>query len=414
MPKAIVIDPSEKRKHSILQLGDIPINQYQANAAAELKRYGPERLRRVLADMLLVREFETMLQLIKTQGSYQGIEYNHLGPAHLSIGQESLVVGQCLALKVEDFIFGSHRSHGEILAKCCAAIQELSDERLLELMKGYFGGALLKVVEKDAKGSVKDLAMDFMLYGVLAEIFGRANGFNQGMGGSMHAFFAPFGSMPNNAIVGGSADIAVGSALFKRINRQPGIVIANIGDASSACGPTWEALCLASMDQYRTLWDPKLGGAPPMVFNFINNFYGMGGQPEGETMGFGMLARIGAGVNPDRLHAERVDGYNPLAVADAFSRKKEICLAGKGPVLLDTITYRFSGHSPSDASSYRTKEEVELWKQQDCIAGYTSYLQAQKLLSDSELEAMQASVTSLVTKALRLAASLEISPGSHQ
>ncbi|GAI64199.1 unnamed protein product, partial [marine sediment metagenome] len=70
------------------------------------------------------------------------------------------------------------------------------------------------------------------LYGVLAEIFGRANGFNKGLGGSMHVFFAPLGSMPNNAIVGGAADISVGAALFKRINRKPGMVICNIGDGS--------------------------------------------------------------------------------------------------------------------------------------------------------------------------------------
>ena len=159
----------------------------------------------------------------------------------------------------------------------------------------------------------------------------------------MHAFFPPFGVMPNNAIVGGSADIATGAALFKRVNRRPGIVIANIGDASMGCGPVWEAMMFAAMDQYRTLWPEDVGGAPPMLFNFMNNFYGMGGQPVGETMGFGVLARVGLGINPDAMHAERVDGYNPLAVADAVARKKALLLAGQGPVLLDTVTYRFSG-----------------------------------------------------------------------
>ncbi len=168
-----------------------------------------------------------------------------------------------------------------------------------------------------------------MLYGTLAEIFGRATGFNKGMGGSMHAFFPPFGVMPNNAIVGGSGDIAVGAALFKRINRKPGIVIANIGDASMGCGPVWEGMMLAAMDQYRTLWPEEIGGAPPMLFNFMNNFYGMGGQPVGETMGFGVLARVGLGVNPEAMHAERVDGYNPLAVADAIERKQQD--PGRGP-----------------------------------------------------------------------------------
>ena len=180
--------------------------------------------------------------------------------------------------------------------------------------------------------------------------------------------------MPNNAIVGGSGDIAVGAALYKRINRKPGIVIANIGDASMGCGPVWEGMMLAAMDQYRTLWPEEIGGAPPMLFNFMNNFYGMGGQPVGETMGFGVLARVGLGVNPEAMHAERVDGYNPLAVADAIERKQQILAEGRGPVLLDTITYRFSGHSPSDAMAYRTKEELDLWREQDSIIGYGEYL----------------------------------------
>ncbi len=92
----------------------------------------------------------------------------------------------------------------------------------------------------------------------------------------MHAFFTPFGSMPNNAIVGGSAGISAGSALFKRINRKPGIVICNLGDGSMGCGPVWEALTIASMDQYHTLWDKNVGGAPPILFNFLDNIYGMG------------------------------------------------------------------------------------------------------------------------------------------
>src|SRR3989337_3302312 len=102
------------------------------------------------------------------------------------------------------------------------------------VIKNYFDGRCLSNVEKDAEGSVKGLAVDFLLYGTLAEIFGREAGFNKGMGGSMHAFFPPFGVYPNNAIVGGSADIALGAALFKKINHRPGIVVANIGDASSS------------------------------------------------------------------------------------------------------------------------------------------------------------------------------------
>jgi 2-oxoisovalerate dehydrogenase E1 component len=410
MPKSIVVDPRETRAAGKLTFTDIPLNAYTPNVKKELEKHGRDALVRAYRDMVLIREFETMLNTIKTKGAYQGIAYDHLGPAHLSIGQESAVVGQCMPLGIEDFIFGSHRSHGEIIAKCLSAAAKLPETQVSTVMESYFGGAPLRVVQKGVSGPVRELAVDYILYGVLAEIFARETGFNKGLGGSMHAFFAPFGSMPNNAIVGGSADIAVGAALFKRINRKPGVVIANIGDGSSSCGPVWEAMMVAAMDQYRTLWPKDVGGAPPILFNFFNNFYGMGGQTLGETMGFKVLARIGAGVNPEQMHAERVDGYNPLAVADAIERKKKILLEGRGPVLLDVVTYRYSGHSPSDASSYRTKEEVALWQDVDCIKSFGQYLVAGTIAKADELEAIQKSALDRLRRITELAVSLEISP----
>ncbi|MCP4395999.1 MAG: dehydrogenase [bacterium] len=410
MPKSIVVDPKEVRKAQKLKIRDIPINQYKANFKKELKTFGKDGLRQIYVDMLFIREFESMLNSIKTQGAYQGIEYDHKGPAHLSMGQESAVVGQCMFLDSDDLIFGSHRSHGEILAKCFSAIHKSDDESLMKIMQDFMGGECLKVVEQGRHHSVKDLAVDYVIYGTLAEIFARDTGFNRGLGGSMHAFFPPFGSMPNNAIVGGSGDVCVGGALFKRINRKPGIVIGNIGDASMGCGPVWEGISLAAMDQYRTLWDKEVGGTPPILFNFFNNFYGMGGQTSGETMGYNILARVGAGVNPENMHAERVDGYNPLAVADAITRKKKILLEGRGPVLLDTITYRLSGHSPSDASSYRSKEELELWQEADCIKAYAAYLKENGILSDADIAEYQEIAIEKISIATRLASSLEISP----
>jgi 2-oxoisovalerate dehydrogenase E1 component len=410
MPKSIVVDPKVVRRAGRIEIPPIPVNQYVPDLKKEEKKYGKKRLAKMYQDMVLIREFESMLAAIKTQGEYRGIKYDYKGPAHLSLGQESAAVGQCLLLDSNDFIFGSHRSHGEILAKCFSASDKLEEQSLLAVLKQYMGGRILSVVEKGADGSVRDLAIDYVLYGTLAEIFGRETGFNRGMGGSMHAFFAPFGSMPNNAIVGGSGDIAVGAALFKRINRRPGIVLANIGDASSACGPVWEGIMVAAMDQYRRLWDKEVGGAPPILFNFFNNFYGMGGQPEGETMGFGMLARLGAGVNPEALHAERVDGYNPLAVADAVERKKKILLEGRGPALLDVITYRLTGHSPSDSGSYRTKEELALWEQEDCIKGFGEYLTAGGVLSEQVMTRIKEEAVQRVSRALSLAISPELSP----
>ena len=330
MPKSILIDPNKIRKPGVLKFKDIQLNQYKSDFKKEVKKYGKEKLKQVLVDMLLIREFETALNKIKTEGAYLGIEYNHKGPAHLSMGQEAAAVGQALTLDKDDLIFGSHRSHGEILAKSFSAIAKTNDNELHQIMKTYMNGEVLKIVENSKHSDSKDLAYDFIIYGVMVEIFAKVTGFHKGLGGSMHAFFAPFGSMPNNAIVGGSADIAAGAALFKRVNKKHGLVISNIGDGASACGPTWEALALASMDQYRTLWGNDNGGAPPIIFNYFNNFYGMGGQTFGETMGFGTLARIGAGVNEDQLHSERVDGYNPLAVADAIERKRKISRKNHG------------------------------------------------------------------------------------
>jgi 2-oxoisovalerate dehydrogenase E1 component len=410
MPKTMNIDPAEVRKGGKIKIQDIPVNQYQADFAAEQKAYGNDGLKSVFYHMVMIREFETALDLIKKNGSYEGIEYNHKGPAHLSIGQEAASVGQSLTLGADDFIFGSHRSHGEILAKSFSAIEKLDEGRLENIMKDFLGGDVLAVVEKEKFSSVRDLAENFILFGTYAEIFARRNGFNRGLGGSMHTFFIPFGSMPNNAIVGGSADIAAGSALFKRVNRKPGIVIANIGDASMGCGPVWEAMTMAAMKQYRTLWDPEVGGAPPVMFNFFNNFYGMGGQTHGETMAWDMLARVGAGVNENNLHAERVDGYNPLAVADAVSRKRKVLEKGEGPVLMDTITYRISGHSPSDASSYRSKEEIDSWLQADAIDAYGEYLMDNKVVSESDLQAMRDRVKEKVIKAVSLATDEDRAP----
>jgi len=236
-------------------------------------------------------------------------------------------------------------------------------------MESHFDGITFAPVKNGHTGTVKELGIKFLIYGTLAEIFARETGFNKGLGGSMHAFFTPFGVYPNNAIVGGSGDIAVGAALYKKVNRKSGIVVANIGDASMACGPVWEGLTFATMDQFNELWEGDMKGGLPLIINIMNNQYGMGGQTCGETAGYTIAARIGAGLNEDQLHAERVDGYNPLAVIDAYKRKRKILEEKRGPVLLDVLTYRYSGHSPSDASSYRSKEEVEAWEAQgfDCL-----------------------------------------------
>ena len=410
MPKVEFIDPKLERKSGQIKLDPIPVNQYSKSIEDEKVNFSKDEFLKIYRDMVIIREFETMLNEIKVSGEYHEIPYNHPGPAHLSIGQEASAVGMAYLLDENDYIFGSHRSHGEILAKGLSVINKWNDDRLMSVMKAYWDGATLKPVEKNHQGSVNDLAIDFLLYGTLAEIFARETGFNKGLGGSMHAFFTPFGVYPNNAIVGGSGDIAVGGALFKKVNKKPGIVVANIGDASMGCGPVWEGMVFSSMDQFRLLWEGEHKGGLPIIFNFMNNQYGMGGQTKGETMGYDVLARVGAAFAPYQMHAERIDGYNPLAVIDAYRRKRQILEEKKGPVLLDTLTYRYSGHSPSDASSYRTKEEVEAWQSVDSIIGYGESLVSTGVCTQADLDDIKALAVSKVEKVLKLSIDDAISP----
>jgi 2-oxoisovalerate dehydrogenase E1 component len=413
MPKSQMLYPEQLRKPGFIEFERTPINQYSKTVKEELQRYEGEDLLRMHRDMVLIRTFETMLNDIKLRHSYQGIECIHNGPAHLSIGQEAAAVGQAFHLGIDDHIYGSHRSHGEILAKGLSAIEKLDDTCLMDIMQTYFDGSTLRRVEKDVRGTVKDLAIDYLLYGTLAEILGREAGFNKGMGGSMHASFPPFGIYPNNAIVGGSADISVGAALYKKVNNKSGIVIGNIGDAASACGPVWEGLCLATMGQYKQLWDKEHRGGLPLIINFYNNFYGMGGQTCGETMGFDILARIGAALNPEQMHSERIDGYNPLAVADAILRKKEVIENGDGPVLLDTVTYRYSGHSPSDQSSYRERSEIEAWQRQDPIIHFAAELIEAGICDQSALDQIDKEVNEFVMEACKKASDVNLSPRTN-
>jgi 2-oxoisovalerate dehydrogenase E1 component len=371
MAKELLIDPEVVRAKAEVELGSIPINAYQPDLQQERALYGDEGLDRIGRDMLLVREFELMLNAIKREGSYLGVPYIHAGPAHLSIGQEAEAVGQAFTLGIEDKVFGSHRSHGEVIAKGLSAIAGSDEDFLHDAFSSWSEGVIWQVVEKRlADPDFEQQAINYLLYGMTAETFGRRTGFNRGLGGSMHAFFPPFGIYPNNAIVGGSAPLATGAALYNRLQVQPGLVVASIGDASTGTGPVWESFNFAAMAQLKTLMDPEHRGGLPVIFFIVNNFYGMGGQTIGETMAYERLARIGAGINPENMHAQTIDGNNPLAVIDAMITARQHIQRGDGPVLIDCQTYRLSGHSPSDASSYRTKDELDLWAATDPITAY--------------------------------------------
>ena len=414
MPKSQYVDPGKVFQPGYAEFEKIPLCTYNKTIKDEKANYKKEDFLRIYHDMRTIREFETMLNEIKVKSEYRGVEYHNPGPAHLSIGQEASAVGQAYCLDINDFTFGSHRSHGEILAKGLSSINKLTEDELYAIMKEFLGGTILGVVEKNFKtDSVKELAKDFLLYGALAEIFARKTGFNRGLGGSMHAFFIPFGIFPNNAIVGGSAPIALGAALYKRSNGKPGIVVANSGDGALGRGPVLESLNFAAMDQITKLWgmDGKYSNAGmPILFNVFNNFYGMGGQTMGETMGFGNPARLAAGFSPTQLHAEKVNGYDPLAVIEATTRKRDLLLRGEGPALLEVATYRVSGHSPSDASTYRTAEEIEAWREACPIKAYREKLVKARVATNAEFDAIDEAIIGRMVEVIKLAINDEVSP----
>ena len=154
MPKSQYIDPTQMRKPGEITFTPIPVNQYNKTVKDELKakHFTKDDLKRIYRDMVVIREFETMLQLVKTTGGYNGVEYHNPGPAHLSAGQEAAAVGMAYMLDINDFIFGSHRSHGEILAKGLRAIELLDDKSLEKIMNEFWDGATVNVAKKAFKG----------------------------------------------------------------------------------------------------------------------------------------------------------------------------------------------------------------------------------------------------------------------
>ena len=407
MPNEILVDPRDVRTTRSIPSPDIPVNAFHSDIDVAKNDFGAEALIAIGRDMVFVREFELMLQDIKKQGAYHDVGYTHAGPAHLSIGQEAAAVGQAFALTPTDKVFGSHRSHGEVIAKGLSAIRQLGSQAALSAFRGWGDGSMWQVIEQHLLDT-PDPAVSALLYGMTAETFGRETGFNRGLGGSMHAFFPPLGIYPNNAIVGGSAPLATGAAMRLRLTSSTDLVVASIGDSSLASGPVWEAMNFAAMSQWITLM--RDGAGLPIVFFIVNNFYGMGSQPLGETMAQDVLARVGLGVNAEGMHAQTIDGNDPLAVIDAMRHARAHIDAGHGPVLIDCQTYRLTGHSPSDPSSYRTKEEMDLWTSVDPITGFQTRLREAGLADDAVFSTWKQDAVASMKRVLELAADVDISP----
>jgi pyruvate dehydrogenase E1 component alpha subunit len=267
------------------------------------------------------------------------------GFLHLCIGEEAVAVGALQALTPDDNIVSTYREHGHALARGLAA------------------GA------------------------VLAEMYGKANGCSRGRGGSMHLFDASRRFYGGWAIVGGHLPLAVGLALADQMQDRPRVTACLFGDGAVAEGVFHEALNLAA------LW--KL----PVLFLCENNLYAMGThvtRHQAETDIYRKARGYGVpGVS--------VDGMDVLAVEAAARNAVAHVRAGSGPVLVEARTYRFRAHSMYDPELYRSKEEVERWKQCDPIATFAARLRGWGLLSAADLAELEAAVAAEIAAAIGVA-----------
>ena len=267
------------------------------------------------------------------------------GTMHLSIGQEASAVGACMGLTDEDKITSTHRGHGHCVAK----------------------GA--------------DPARMF------AEFFGKETGYCKGRGGSMHIADPSRGNLGANGIVGGGLPIAVGAARSAKRLGTGAVTVCFFGDGANNEGAFHEALNMASV------W------TLPVVFVCENNKYGMSTSMERSTA----VASVSDRASAYSMPGASVDGNDLSAVAEAVDAAVARARAGDGPSLIESVTYRWRGHSKSDRNRYRTKDEIEDWMSKDPIPRFGTMLVEHGVLTTDDIEALEADVDAQIEAAIAFA-----------
>ncbi len=298
----------------------------------------PETAREWLAAMVLIRRFEERAGEMYARAKIGGF-------LHLSIGEEATIVGSERALRHEDYLVSTYRSHGDALAR------GTPPER------------------------------------VMAELFGKSDGCSKGHGGSMHMFDAQRRFMGGYGIVGGNLPIAAGIALACDQRGTEEVTLCTFGDGASNQGTFGETLNLAA------LW--RL----PIVFMVVNNQFGMGTslsrhsavtdlQRKGESLG---------------VPGMRCDGMSILdthaVLSEAVGRVRE----DRRPLLVEAVTYRFRGHSMADPEDYRTKEEVASWRERDPIPAFASLLEREGILTAEQHQQIDREAIRRVEEAVEFA-----------
>jgi TPP-dependent pyruvate/acetoin dehydrogenase alpha subunit len=267
------------------------------------------------------------------------------GTMHLSIGQEASATGVCLALRPDDLIASTHRGHGHCIAK----------------------GAELEPM--------------------MAELLAKDTGYCRGRGGSMHIADVARGNLGANGIVGGGVPIAVGAALAQQRLGTGRVVVCFFGDGATNEGAFHEAANLAA------IWNL------PVVLVCENNKYGMSFSTE-LSMKVATVAERAAAYG---MPGVRVDGNDVEAVHAAAAEAVARARRGEGPTLLESVTYRWKGHSKSDKNLYRTREEIERWREQDPIAAFEAELLRRGTLAAADVEAVHGESRDAVRDAVRAA-----------
>jgi pyruvate/2-oxoglutarate/acetoin dehydrogenase E1 component/TPP-dependent pyruvate/acetoin dehydrogenase alpha subunit len=267
----------------------------------------------------------------------EGVKYLFLegsmpGTIHQCQGQEATAVGVCAALREGDFITSTFRGHGHALAKGLG-------------------------VEE-----------------VLFELYGASTGCCRGKGGSMHVGRMARGMVPGIAIVGGGIPLAAGMALAFKMQGRPAVVACFFGDGAVAEGAFHEGVNLAA------IWDL------PVIFACENNLYGASTRID-RVMRAKTVAERAASYG---IRGETVDGNDVLAVHEAALRAADECRSGRGPVLLELLTYRRTGHSRRDACGYQPKDERDDWFRRDPIDRLAKVLLERGLIDEGGLAEIRA------------------------
>ena len=268
------------------------------------------------------------------------------GAIHLCLGQEAVAAGACAALRADDYITSTHRGHGHCIAK---------------------GGRL-------------DLMM--------AELFGKSTGYCKGKGGSMHIADLDVGILGANGIVGGGIPIAVGAALACKTLNNGRLVLCFFSDGAANQGSFHEAANLAAVLRL------------PVIFLCENNQWAVS-TPVSRAMAVANVADRAAGYG---FPGSVADGNDPLAVLGAVSAAAERARSGAGPSLVEAKTYRWEGHYRGDPQVYRSRDEVEHWRQtRDPLVLFQARLEAEGLLQPGQAEAIRQEVNGELEAAVRFA-----------